>query len=109
MSEKQIGKIRSVRLGSGGYQDAMFGLTFDLGGESWGCGDFWGTWRDGPSKNADWTKETQVKSQGAMIERLKTVMLDAKVSDFTKLAGVPVEVSFENMRLTSWRVLKEVL
>lgn len=40
MLEVKLGKINKVKFGSGGYDDAMFGVTFDLGGQGWGVGDF---------------------------------------------------------------------
>jgi len=40
----QIGKITKITLGRGGYQDVCFGVNIQLGGDSWGSGDFKGTW-----------------------------------------------------------------
>jgi hypothetical protein len=107
--EKQLGRIRSVTFGSGGYQDAMIGITFDLGGEGWGIGDFWGHWSSKPSSGAKWTEAEQVKYLGEVVMRISTLLTSAKVSDISKLKGVPVEVITENNSLKSWRVLKEVL
>lgn len=37
--ETKIGKIKSIKFGKGGYDDAMIGLTIHLGSDkgSWGC------------------------------------------------------------------------
>lgn len=106
--EKRLGKIRSVRFGSGGYDDAMFGFSFDLGGDGWGVGDFWGTWSN-RSEGAMWTIEDQNKHFLEAMLRVKSIMKDAKKDDFSKLSGVAIEVSFDGNILSSWRILTEVV
>lgn len=105
----ELGKIRSVRYGFGGYQDAQFGITFDIGGEGWGVGDFWGMWADKPSKHSQWTRKEQIESHGKTADRICALLVEAKKTDVAKLVGVPVQCFFENNTLKSWRVLKEVL
>lgn len=105
---KEIGKIRSIRLGMGGYQDAMFGVTFDLGGKSWGVGDFWGTWAHW-DKHCKWTVEDQIKQFGATMAKLRDLITKAKVNSINELKNVPVEVIFEDQCMKSWRILEEVL
>lgn len=105
----ELGKIRSVRFGYGGYQDAMFGVSFDLGGKSWGVGDFWGTWADDPDKGCKWTKEDQSKIFAETTRKLRNLMQKADKQEITKLVGVPVEVVFDGQKLKSWRVLEEVV
>jgi len=109
MIEKKLGKINRVKFGSGGYDDAMFGITFELGGQDWGVGDFWGTWTGDPSSYAKWTKEDQLRIRGETMGRIIDLMQKAKVNDLNRLQGVPVEITFESMTLKSWRVLEEVL
>lgn len=104
-----LGKIERVYFGSGGYQEAMFGPTFVLETTEGHVNDFWGTWTADPGKDAEWTKDSQIRRQGEMIERLKKLMMDAKVGEFSKLAGIPIEVEWNGMTLKSWRILKEVL
>ena len=111
-TRKCIGKIKSVRFGSGGYQDAMFGLSVDLGSdkESWGVGDFKGMW--GPeidSKGCQWTEADRDAGYAKMVRFVADLMQKAKVSEVHKLAGTPVEVEFDGNCLKSWRVLEEVL
>lgn len=109
MMERQLGKIKYVRIGYGGYQDAMFGIDFTLGGESWGVGDFWGMWASDPGSNAQWTKEDQIKRYGETMDRIRKLCDDANVKVVDKLKDVPIEVELENMTLKSWRVLREVI
>lgn len=102
------GKIKSVKLGAGGYQDAMFGFTFTLGGKSWGVGDFWGTWAE-HSEYCKWTVAEQNKAFLNAFLKVKQLMADAGVASLHKLEGVPVEVEFEGDTLKSWRIMTEVL
>ena len=109
MLEVKLGKINKVKFGSGGYDDAMFGVTFNLGGNGWGVGDFWGMWSNPPSPHAKWTVEDQMKSRAETMTKLIDLMQKAKVNDLNKLQGIPVEVTFEFKSLKSWRILEEVL
>src|SRR3954466_12269247 len=95
----ELGKIKKVKFGAGGYQDAMTGFSFELGGDSWGVNDFWGHWLE-PKFAPD---------MAAVIVKVRRILIEAKVDDITKLEGIPVEVTFNGMMLDSWRVLKEVL
>lgn len=105
----ELGKIRAASYGFGGYQDVQFGITFDLGGESWGVGDFWGGWADKPSSHAKWTREEQIQWHGQTADRIYELLKSAKVSCVQKLIGKPVEVTFDGNMLKSWRVLTGVL
>ena len=107
-NDTKLGKIQSCRHGFGGYQDAMFGYTFTLGGDGWGVGDFWGTWADRPDYSK-WTDKDQADIFAANAARVRDLLKAAKVSSFSNLEGVPVEIQFEDMRLKSWRILTEVL
>jgi hypothetical protein len=112
MTERlEIGKIKSVKFGAGGYDDAMLGVSFTLGSDktSWGVGDFFGTWASPPSEHAKWTVRDQTKTWGEMVRRIGQLLIDANVSDISKLVGKPVEVTFENGTLKSWRILTEVI
>lgn len=104
----QLGKIQNVRLGNGGYQDAMFGISFTLGGEGWGVQDFWGTWET----RSEHAKFSQVDWEEIHLQtymKIKELLRTAKVTDITQLKGIPVECTFDGNLLKSWRVLKEVL
>jgi hypothetical protein len=108
---KEIGKIRSVSFGLGGYQDAMIGITFDLGSDTgcWGVGDFWGEWAIKRSDCAEWKEEDRIRWLGTMVMRINSLLSDAKVTSIDGLTNIPIEVTFENNVLKSWRVLVEVI
>ena len=108
----EIGKITGVRFGSGGYQDCMFGLSVDLGSKknSWGVGDFKGTW--GPeisSKDCEWTEKDRSENYASTMRFIADLMQKAKVSEVHDLVGIPVEVVFDGNMLKSWRILEEVI
>lgn len=107
---KEIGKIRAIRVGMGGYQNTMFGVSFTLGGKNgWGTGDFWGAWSDGPSEHAKWTKGDQLTAMGAAFWRLNELMRETGHADIMDLVGTPIEATFKDLRLDSWRIMTEVL
>lgn len=108
MEKKELGKITSLVVGYGGYDDAMIGISIGLGGDHWGCADWRGTWAHRP-EYAEWAEETQIKHWGEAMKWLRDLMDDAKVKSSNRLVGVPVEVTFVANKLYSWRILKEVL
>jgi hypothetical protein len=104
----EFGKIKNIEFGSGGYQDACIGVSFQLGGESWGVGDFWGAWATKP--NSTWTHDDRLKSLGESMWLLKELMDDAKVDKLSDLMGKPVKVYFKDFnKLSRWEIFKEVL
>lgn len=107
--KKELGKIQRFDVGIGGYDDAMFGMSVTLGGQGWGVQDFDGTWTREPDQYCKWTKEDQLKHWANMCQRVLDLMQKAKVKTTAEMVGVPVEVTFENNTLSSWRVLEEVL
>jgi hypothetical protein len=109
MLDKKLGKIKSAAFGYGGYQDACIGVSWQLGGEIWGVGDFWGTWSLDPSEGAKWSDAERIIELGKVVMRLHKILQEAKKSDVAQLEGVPIEAEFEDMRLKSWRVLTEVI
>jgi hypothetical protein len=104
----ELGKIRKIKIGPGGYQDAMFGITFELGNSGWGVIDFWGSWET-RSEHATFSEEDWRKTHLESYFRLMKLMKDAQVTDAMDLVGTPVEVTFNGMSLASWRVLTEVI
>lgn len=111
MSErKEIGKIKDVRTGFGGYDDAMIGFSFTLGSEGWGVGDFWGEWATERLDGARWTEADRIIALGNTLWRMRNLLSDAKVKTVEQLKGKPVEVTFEGSnRLQSWRILTEAI
>ena len=111
-TDQRIGKIRSVRFGLVGYQDAQFGLSLDLGSdkESWGVGATVAhAWAREPDEHCKWTREDQTGAFGETCRETIALLKGAKVDDVTKLKGVPVVVVFEGSVLKSWRILEEAL
>lgn len=110
-TDKKIGKIQGVYFGHGGYQDAMIGISFELGSDkdSWRVGDFWGAWSIERSEYAKWSEADRIKQLGEMCMKINALLNSAKKDDINKLKGIPVEVIFENNTLKEWRVLTEVI
>lgn len=112
MTRKELGRIQDIRIGHYGYQEAMLGVQFTLGGDGWGVGDFWGSWAPSLIKHSEHTKWTEAERVTGIADafiRLDASMKRAKVSDAMKLKNIPVEVEFDGTTLKSWRVLTEVL
>jgi len=110
---KEIGKIKSVRFGKGGYQDAMFGISFGLGSDktSWGVVDFRGGW--GLELKADSRTQWEEADRNAVFAEtmrfINELLIKAKVDDISKLVGIPIEATFGDGMLKSWRVLEEAI
>ena len=107
--KSELGKIKSVTIGRGGYQDAMFGASFSLGGTGWGVCDFLGTWTTKVSDETKWTEADRIKVLGETMLKLISLCEDAKVSSVEKLVGVPIRVYFNGQALSHWEILKEVI
>ncbi len=109
VEKKEIGKIQLVEFGFGGYQDAMIGVTFRLGGLDWGVTDFKGFWRGDPTEHTKWSREQQINDLGGMVLWFSQLLRDAGKTHLDQLHEVPIEATFVNNSLRSWRILREVL
>src|SRR5262245_9104402 len=98
---KELGKIQRAEYGLGGYQEAQLGISFTLGGKGWGVGDFWGVWAD-RSENSKWTHEDRAKQIAEVNDRLRDLLRAGNVDSVSRLIGLPIEATFENMSLVSW-------
>lgn len=107
--EKKLGKIQEVTFGHGGYQEAMIGVSFTLGGEGWGVGDFWGNWSLDRSENAKWSEEDRINGLGKMVMKINKLLNDSNKHSVSDLEDVPVEVIFNGNSLVDWRILTEVI
>lgn len=105
--EKWLGKISRCTFGAGGYNDAMFGVSFTFTGK-YGISDFWGWWKSHDAR-CKWQPEDWDRILADSCRKLKKIMADAKVSDIRELVDIPVEVTTKDNRLESWRVLTEVI
>jgi hypothetical protein len=105
----KLGKISQISFGYGGYQDVQFGVSFLFQGDGWGCGDFWGHWGTDRTDFTQWTEESRIKHLGETCMKIRDILSHAKVSTLDELKNVPVEVTFVDNCISSWRILKEVL
>lgn len=111
---KQIGKIKSVCVGKGGYQNAMFGISFELGGPDWTVGDFEGAWgiKTPPhdiTTEAGWTEKDRTEAFSLTMRRMNQLICDAKVDCIAQLVNIPIEATFEGQKLQTWRILTEAI
>ncbi len=108
---KELGKIKSVTFGYGGYQDAMFGISFTFSGEGWGVSTGKHMWAIDMecSKNCKWSEEDRSKKFDEIVRYINQLMIDAKIRDINRLRGIPIEARFEGQTIKSWRILTEVL
>lgn len=104
-----LGKIQSVKFGSGGYQNAQFGIWFTFGADGWGVSDGMGVWQGKPSDSAKWTEQDKKEKMFEIMEYIERLLKEAKVSEVHELEGVPVEIKWDGMALKSWRILTEVI
>lgn len=110
--EKKLGKIKNVKFGIGGYQDAMIGLHVTLGSNGWGVGDSCSAWDAESikwSEHCNWTEDDRDKQYAEILRYLSKLLKDAKVDSVDRLKDIPVEVTFDGNMLKEWRVLTEVL
>ena len=111
MEEKLLGKIASLRIGNGGYQGAMFGVSVSLSMNGSGVGDFKGAFDQSikVTPNTKWTEADRSRQFDDVMRWLDDQCRAAHVDDVMKLDGKPVEVTLEGNTLKSWRLLIEVL
>ena len=102
----ELGKIEKVEFG---FWDGRFGLTFHLNAGGWNVDDFWGGWASRPELVQRWSIAEQDQAIAGIWRRLIKIMEEAKVQDFQKLMGKPIEVTTEGMMPKSWRILTEVI
>ena len=57
----------------------------------------------------DWLHNEDQANSIQMCADIVALLSAAKVTDVTKLKGIPVEVTFDGNMLKEWRVLTEVL
>lgn len=99
--EKHLGKIEKIKIGMVGYQESQFGygINFTFDG-SMSIYDESGFKFQSKSKNASETNR---------FGQLELIFKDAKITDVSELEGIPVELTIDDQRLASWRILTEVI
>lgn len=106
MQGKELGKIIEMHFG---LEDNRIGFSFTLGGESWGVGTkYYGHFHK-RAAHVKWTTEQQINACGLAMLELADLLEAAKKRHVHELVGIPIEATFENSVLVSWRILKEVL
>ena len=111
-TEKKLGKIRRVKFGHVGYQDACLGIQFEFSFDGTGiCTDYsaWDPEMIECNESSTWTEEDRDKQLAKIMRKISKLMKQAKVHNVNDLQGVPVEVIIKNQRLEDWRILTEVL
>jgi len=113
MTEKKLGKISNVNFGYGGYNDACICLNFVLSGDGWGTSWFISGHLSPSiiehSKYCKWTEEDRKQARSDLVVEIDKLLHQCKIENISQLNGKPVEVTFEDNTLKSWRILTEVL
>lgn len=110
--ETKLGKLKNVKFGLCGYQEACLGISVSIEGQGWGVGDCKSTWDANLiecTEHCKWTEEDRSKGYDETMRYVSDLLAAAKVDSVEKLNGIPVEATFEGMTLKSWRVLTEVI
>ena len=78
--ETKLGRISNISLGTGGYDDAMFGVSVTLSfSDSTGVGDFKGTWATYP-KSAKYSAEEWDALHAEAYQWLRELMANARAN-----------------------------
>lgn len=112
MIETKLGKISNVKFGHVGYQESGIGIQFALEGSGWGVIDsksFWDPNIIKWDKNSKWSESDSDKAFSDIVRYISHLLKEAKVDDISRLKGIPVECTFAENTLRSWRILTEVL
>lgn len=109
MTEKFLGKITRAEFGFGGYQDGELGLSLTFEGSGYGVRTFIGAIGWEWTKDCKWTESDRVEKLGISVLELGAILSKAKKTKVSQLLNIPVEVTFKDSVLESWRVLEEVI
>ncbi len=110
--ETRLGKLKSVRFGHGGYNNAELGLSVTISGDGWGVSDHKTAWDANLIKHNErckWTEQDRDKGYCDVMRHLSDLLAAAKVSSVDQLNGIPVEATFDGNTLKGWRILTEVI
>ena len=112
MTEQLLGRIASIDFGLGGYNDGEIGLTVNLSGPGWGTLATKMAWDANRVKHSEfcrWTEADRDAQYAEIVRYVSSLLKDAKVDKVSELEGKPIEATFNEMSLVSWRILTEVL
>ena len=107
MTYKKLGKISRVEFGIHDDYPNLVGIKFTFSGVGWGV-------QSGVSAYVEDESDEPMGAQNqidacAMLQRVKSILKDAKVKNISELIGKPVEVTFDNNLFKDFRILTEVL
>lgn len=108
----KLGKIKKVTFGCSGYQNAMLGIHFSLGGEGWGVStskECWDTNCVPHTEHCKWTEADRAAQYAEILRYVSDLLAQAKVMSIDQLEGIPIAAEFEGVALKSWRILTECL
>ena len=111
MLTKELGIIKDIYMGMGGFENAMFGLSITVGRpeSGWCAQDFIGSWDRDADEFCKWTNgDRDVEFLKASL-KIRELLKLSKKRYLYELKGTPVEAIFEDNILKSWRVLIEVI
>ena len=110
--EKALGKITNVKFGNVGYRDLQFGLQLTFKSNPWSVSktiaESW-SMEVKHDEYSQWTEEDRLRGYANTMREISSIMKQAGVNDIDDLKNIPVELTFNNGALESWRVLTEVL
>lgn len=108
-----LGKITSIRVGLGGYEDVMFGLHVTLENHKTTISKSYCTWdptRTPWTERCKWSDQDRDELFVSIMRRISALLCDAKCMDVSQLHGKPVEFTLNaEGELATWRILTDVL
>lgn len=110
--KKELGKIETIYVGHGGYQDSQIGLHITFSGKGWGVSTFIGTLDPeiiSCDEHCKWSEEDRNRALMQTMRKISTLLNQAKVHTVSDLKNIPVEITFEDQTLKDWNILEEVL
>jgi hypothetical protein len=108
-----LGKITSIKVGLGGYQDAMFGLHVTLESHKTSISKSYCTWDPTQTpwtERCKWSEQNRDELFVSVMRQISALLYDAKSKDLSELRGKPVEFTLNaEGELATWRILTEVM
>lgn len=108
MNGIELGKITHAEFGKVSDYPFLVGLKLTFEGPGWGCSDG-GMHTVNISPECRWESQERAEAIASNLERINTILEEARVYDISQLVGKPVAVTFENNTFKSFRILTEVL
>lgn len=108
MTEKRLGKIDFAEFGT--FKDYPFLIGLQLGFSMGGSGIMdGGKFTVNISPECKWSLEERNEGITKTVEKINSILKDAKVNYVSELINKPVEVTIENNTFKDFRILTEVL